>query len=163
MKGFMHIDLLQIPYSCIESVYKHLRAAGMKGVEGVALWAGNSAGSAFSVQSTIIPKQTAYKREAGLLYTVDGDELHRINVWLYEHKFTLIAQLHSHPSEAYHSDTDDLFPIVTQVGCVSIVIPNFAFDAFSLSKWAVYRLIPGNGWTEVLKKEVESLIEITDK
>jgi hypothetical protein len=162
MISFLDIDVIRLPRACIEDVYNHIRNAGTEGVEGVALWAGSSSGKIFTIQTAIIPKQTAYKRKEGLLYTVDGDELHTINVWLYQHKLTLIAQVHSHLGKAYHSETDDLFPIVTQVGCLSVVIPNFGFDNFSLDSWAVYRLLPGEGWKELRQKDVASLIKIID-
>jgi hypothetical protein len=94
---------------------------------------------------------------------VDSAELHRINVWLYENSLTLVAQLHSHPEEAYHSDTDDAFPIVTVVGGLSLVIPGFAREPFSLSRCAIYRLMPGAGWVELAAREAASLITITEE
>lgn len=77
---------------------------------------------------------------------VDGDALHRLNVWLYQHQQMLGVQVHAHPTDAYHSDTDDTFPIVTTLGGLSLVVPNFCRrDLFRGS--AAYRLTP-NGWVE---------------
>ncbi len=160
MNGFLHITKIILDITCIESVYQHLRNAGSKGVEGVALFAGSSEGPLFEIKTVIVPKQTGYNIENGLFYSVDGDELHRINIWLYQNKMTLISQIHSHPGEAYHSDTDDRFPIVAEVGGFSIVVPNFAFDPFTLDSLAVYRLLPGRGWCLLSKKEVDNLIQI---
>jgi hypothetical protein len=36
------------------------------------------------------------------------------------------CQVHTHPRAAFHSATDDAFPIVHAVGFLSLVIPNFA-------------------------------------
>ncbi|MBZ5697624.1 MAG: hypothetical protein LAN18_03660 [Acidobacteriia bacterium] len=41
-------------------------------------------------------------------------------------KRSVKAQVHTHPGEAFHSATDDQWPIVSQVGFISIVIPEFA-------------------------------------
>ena len=110
MIGLEDINKVEIPFSKIEEVYSHLRYAGTKRIEGVALLSGKREGEIFKVLNTIIPKQEAYNHEGGLLYTVDADELHRINVWLYRNAQQLVCQIHSHPSEAYHSDTDDAYP-----------------------------------------------------
>jgi len=161
MSGLLKITSVNLPIRCVKEVYSHLRKVGIKSLEGVALWAGVATGeSSFDVTTTIIPKQTSYNHEHGLLYTVDGDELYKINVWLYQNKLTLISQIHSHPGAAYHSDTDDAFPIVAVNGGLSIVIPNFGFDDLSMDTWAVYRLIPDEGWTELTDAKVTTLIKI---
>ena len=38
---------------------------------------------------------------------------------------------------------DDALPIATTVGCLSLVIPNFAREPFALDQCAVYRLCGG--------------------
>jgi hypothetical protein len=91
---------------------------------------------------------------------VDGPKLHELNRWLYERQMTLIAQLHSHPGEAYHSPTDDAFPIATAVGSFSLVVPDFARNPFSLERCAVYRLAGNGGWIELSGAEARALIVI---
>ncbi|MBA2335589.1 MAG: Mov34/MPN/PAD-1 family protein [Blastocatellia bacterium] len=100
------------------------------------------------------------RSEDGVCVTVTGDELHRINVELYQNKLSLIAQIHSHPTEAYHSTTDDTFPIATTVGCLSLVVPDFAIRPFALRDCAVCRLQPTGRWMQLTQREVESLIFI---
>lgn len=160
MSGFLNIQQLILPFSAIEEVYTHLRKAGKNQVEGVALWAGTTNDTTFKIKTTIIPKQKAFNHGGGLLYMVEGEELHRINVWLYKNKMTLIAQIHSHPNHAYHSDTDDRYPIITTVGGISIVIPDFGFRPIAIEDWAVYRLNPSKQWMEQSSKEINSLISI---
>lgn len=161
MRGLLHIETLRVPMACVESVYHHLQAMGDRGVEGVALWAGQIRERTFDVQTTIIPAQMAGQAEDGLLYAVDGEELYRINQWLYQRKQTLVAQLHSHPGEAYHSEMDDRYPIIAVFGGISIVIPDFGFNAFSLDDWAVYRLSQEKVWEELSVSAIRSLIQIT--
>jgi hypothetical protein len=160
MAGLTYITKIIVPLDSINMVYEHLRKAGESGMEGVALWAGSAVESFFVVGTAIIPRQIASRLDDGLLYSVEGDELYRINVWLYNNDMTLVAQLHSHPAEAYHSETDDAFPIVAVLGGISIVIPWFAAYPFDLSDWAVFRLKEHSGWTELSNKEVKELIEI---
>lgn len=160
MIGFSDIKTLEIPILKIQEVYSHLRYAGTKMTEGVALLSGKREGNIFKVLNTIIPKQEAYSHKGGLLYTVDADELHRINVWLYRNSQQLICQIHSHPSEAYHSDTDDAYPIIATIGGVSIVIPDFGFGDIDPNLWAVYRLNNINSWVELTAKEVSTTIKL---
>lgn len=160
MTGFIDIKHVSIPYSELEIVYNHLRNAGNRGVEGVALFSGIKNGSIFEVETAIIPSQKAFNHEGGLLYTVEEEELHRINVWLYRNKQQLIAQIHSHPNVAYHSETDDKFPIVTTIGGFSIVVPDFGFGIISPENWAVYRLNSNCHWVELNKEELNNCFKI---
>jgi hypothetical protein len=59
------------------------------------------------------------------------------------------AQVHTHPEEAFHSATDDQWPIVSQSGFISIVIPNFASGEPSLDNAWVGRLQPNGKWRQV--------------
>ena len=118
----------------------HLRAVGLEGYEGMALWVGKPDGAQFNVLDVIIPQQHGHRTEHGLAVSVPGEELHRINMKLYRAGLRLIAQVHSHPTEAYHSDTDDEYAITTALGSLSIVIPDFAERSFRLDDCAAYRL-----------------------
>ena len=94
------------------------------------------------------PRQTSYKLDAGLCVRVDGAELHRLNLWLYEAQQVIGVQVHSHPSDAYHSETDDSYPIATMEGSLSVVLPFFGRDGWETSDIAAYRL-GLNGWLEL--------------
>lgn len=160
MIGFLSIKKIIMPYHCIEAAYTHMRKVGGHQVEGVALFAGRESDDNFEIETTIIPRQQAMRLESGLLYAVDSDELHRINVWLHENKMSLMVQIHSHPTEAYHSDTDDAFPIVATVGGLSIVVPDFASGPIEINTWAVYRLSSQAAWIELSEKEKKALINL---
>jgi len=160
MSGFQEISKIIIPSECIKKAYELMRCAGENRVEGVALFAGYEKDSEFYISQTIIPKQTVYRLELGLLYAVDADELHRINVWLYKNNLCIIAQIHSHPNEAYHSETDNAYPIVATKGGISIVVPRFAKDPIDIKNWAVYRLSSENCWAELSQSETKKIIQI---
>jgi hypothetical protein len=59
------------------------------------------------------------------------------------------AQVHTHPGEAFHSATDDRWPIVSQVGFLSIVIPGFAMGKPSLEEAWIGRLHEDGKWRKV--------------
>ncbi len=162
MTGLSGVTEVRVPGSVVREAETHLRTVGRRGLEGFALWAGAAEGSVFRVSASFIPKQTGHRLPEGVCVIVAGEELHRLNVWLYEHRLTLIAQLHSHPTEAYHSATDDAYPIVTTVGGVSIVVPNFARSPFSVASSAIFRLQQAGGWRQLRVAEASRLIRIQD-
>lgn len=157
MTNFFNLNSILVPYEFVFQAQNHLQRVGKYGYEGVALWAGRIENNNFKVSETIIPDQIPLQLSSGICFFVDSEELHRINVWLYKNNLTLIAQLHSHPSEAFHSSTDDMFPIVTTLGSYSLVIPNFASQSFSIENCAVYQLST-SGWvylnTDQAKKSI---------
>lgn len=160
MNRLTDIEKIIIPQSCVDFIYNAFRKQGNKGFECIGLFVGVISKNTFEVKTAMIPSQTAYKTEYGLNYIVEGDELYRINKWLYENGFTIIAQIHSHPTEAYHSQMDDDFPIMATEGGFSIVIPNFGFDVFSINDWSINRLTSQKGWAELSNNEVENIITI---
>lgn len=140
-----------------------LRAPGESGFEALVVWAGrwrDTEPGVFDVELVLMPRQRAVRTEDGVAVVVDGDALFEMNVLLNERSLRLIAQLHSHPGEAYHSETDDRYSVVTARGGLSLVIPDFAAGPFTLDSCAVYRLEVGGEWIEVPPREVASLFDI---
>ena len=137
----------RIEASAIRETEEAIRLAGQDGYESFVLWSGTRDGDTFTVAKVHIPEQTLYKLNAGLCVRVDGSELHRLNMWLYEAQQVIGVQVHSHPADAYHSETDDTYPIATLDGSLSIVLPFFGRDGWGSSDIAVYRL-GRDGWLE---------------
>jgi hypothetical protein len=67
------------------------------------------------------------------------------------------VQVHTHPDDAYHSDTDNTYPIATTLGSLSIVVPNFAREGLVCPGMKVYRLASA-GWVEVSVADVQTLV-----
>jgi hypothetical protein len=128
-----------VPRTVADFTDQVLRAAGDNRHEAFVLWSGVLEQSTFVVRNAHSPVQTAYRSDDGVCVRVDGNELHRLNVWLYQHSEMLGVQVHSHPTDAYHSDTDDTYPIATTVGALSIVVPEFGRRGLRGEGVAVYR------------------------
>ena len=135
-----------LPRPVAEDTQAHLRQSGTFGLEGMALWAGELADTVFHVRTLIVPQQQGHRTAHGLAVSVPGDELHRINMWLRRERLRLIAQIHSHPTEAFHSDTDDRYAIATALGAFSLVVPDFAMRPFALDECAAFRLSRRPWW-----------------
>jgi len=157
---FTAIEQVSVPKSLVDETQLFLREVGETGREGMVLWVGNSDGKRFRITSLLIPRQRGLKTKDGVCVVVDADEMHRINVELFATGLRLIAQVHSHPTDAYHSETDDEYAIATTAGCLSLVVPDFATRDFDLSDCAVYRLDKNGGWQHVSPRKVKTLIAI---
>jgi hypothetical protein len=143
------ITQVLVPGDVMTGGYQFMRAAGKAGLEGMVLWLGTSADEAFTVKELFIPEQRGLRTADGVCAIVGEAELRRLNVYLYKNSLELIAQIHTHPRQAYHSTTDDQYAIATTIGSYSIVVPNFARVDYPLGQCAVYRLSASGDWIEV--------------
>ena len=156
---------LIVPRRLIDHGNELLRRSGARGFEALVLWAGRRrAGDpdVIDVELVLMPEQRGVRGGDGVAVIVDGDALFEMNVMLNERGLRLFAQVHSHPGEAYHSETDDRYSVVTARGGISIVVPDFARDPFSVEACAVYRLEDGGVWAEVVPDAAAALITIDE-
>ena len=147
----MNLDLLSlftVTSGIVDETETSLRLAGRKGLELFVLWSGVVHETEFIVRTAHVPRQISYQLASGLMVRVEGDALHQLNRWLYEHEEVLAVQVHAHPTEAFHSDTDDSYPIVTVQGGISMVAADFCRRGLFSDSTAVYRL-KDQGWCEL--------------
>ena len=157
--GLLGVRTFVIPPALLAETIEFLREVGAKGFEGFVLWAGELSDSrTLRFSTSIVPDQRAMMTDNGLLVTVDGKALFQVNKSVHERNEILAAQVHSHPTEAYHSSTDDAYPLVTLVGALSVVVPDFARNApGDIDLWAWYRLSKRAKWLVVSS---DTIIEI---
>jgi hypothetical protein len=110
------------------------------------------------------PRHTPLKRRptsgGGVCVVVEGQALHALNVWLHKNGERLIAQVHSHPTHAFHSPMDDDYAVVTKPGSLSLVVPDFAVRPFSVGDCAIFRLSGQGKWIEVKLASAHRLISV---
>ncbi len=160
MIDLLSVERVHVPQRVADATQATLREAGRRGFEAFVLWAGVINGTEFEVTGAVTPAQRGLRTPEGVSVHVDGEELHRLNVWLYENALRLVAQIHSHPTGAFHSETDDAFAIATVAGSVSIVVPNFAEAPFDLRECALYRLASTGEWLPLASVGVAKLINV---
>jgi hypothetical protein len=90
------------------------------------------------------------------IHEARGDGFQLDDTWLTEFwnelartKSGIWAQVHTHPQRAFHSPTDDTWPIIRTPGFVSLVIPRFAIGATSLKDAFLTVVRDDGGWEEV--------------
>ena len=161
MSTFESIREFVVSGDLCDATDQQLREAGLDENERFILWSGVVRDDRLLVRTSHCPKQTAYRLAGGLCVRVEADELHQLNVWLYENTERLAIQVHSHPTEAFHSDTDDDYPIVTTLGGLSLVVPNFARYGVRGPETALYRL-SSTGWLGLSPTEARRVLRLED-
>lgn len=139
-----------VPLELVDQTLDPLLRAGQQGYEAFVLWGGQVDDRRFEFTSAYFPEQTTSRGEEGLLVYVEGEALFRVNRAFYEQGLILGGQVHSHPTAAYHSDTDDTYPLMTLIGGLSGVVPDFGDGGRDrLDEWAWYRLVGTHKWAPV--------------
>lgn len=143
------VECYRVPYAVLEATVVNLHKTGDERNEAFVLWGGvvSEDGRELTITNAVRPSQTATRSRDGLLVVVDGDALFAINKLFYQRGELLAGQVHTHPGEAYHSSTDDEHPLVTLVGGISLVIPDFGRGQLAdQQRWAWYRLESLGTW-----------------
>jgi hypothetical protein len=150
--GISQVREFKVPVPVLDRTLEVLADAGRKQLEAFVVWGGilygDGAGLRFT--SALVPEQKSMTTAHGLMVVVPGESLFVVNKALYERGEILAGQVHSHPTEAYHSDTDDHYPLVTLLGAISLVIPDFAkAGRTGRQRWAWYRLQGPGRWAPI--------------
>jgi hypothetical protein len=139
---------------------RFLRDRGRHGLEGVVLWLGRPRGDhSAEILSPYAPEQIGYRTEEGVAVRVTDEGLASLISALPAGVFVL-CRVHSHPAEAYHSDTDNDNMIISHQRAISIVVPFFARDPIVLPECSVNELQHGAGWRELTRDEVLERFEV---
>ena len=150
---------ISIEPAVIATTLQVLQHFGIHGCEGLVLWVGEVTEAHARITQAVVPSQNPIKSEEGVGYFVDSDALFELNRKLSETGLRLIAQVHSHPGEAYHSHADDRYAIVTADGGLSLVVPDFGNAPADPTLWAVYRLSNGC-WRGLTTDQARSLLHV---
>lgn len=153
------VELLELAEHVLDQTHDVLRKYGQHGYEGLVLWVGSVRGTVARVEQVVVPEQNPIRNESGVGYFVEAPVLFKLSKHLESSKLRLLAQVHSHPTDAYHSDTDDRYAIVTENGGFSLVVPDFAVRPMKLDECAIYRL-RGGRWDELTADEVRGAFHI---
>lgn len=127
-----------------------LRESGEQGYEAVVLWAGTVLDATTArVTDAVRPRQIAYRSDDGCAVEILPDDIGDIVAALPPGQVVL-ARVHTHPGEAYHSTTDDRNLLIAHPGAISVVVPDFAAaPTLDLAGCSVNELRPDGTWREL--------------
>jgi hypothetical protein len=73
----------------------------------------------------------------------------------------ILAQVHTHPQQAFHSAADDRLAITKHLGAISIVVPFFAMNwSGDLTETSVNVCLGGDSWREMSFNEIPQTFEV---
>lgn len=151
---------LLVDGSVLRQTLAYLQASGQRGHEGVVLWLGAKTTPVAKVVQAYEPLHNS----AEDFFHIPPEGMDRLLGLLGKEGWSVLAQVHTHPGEAFHSRADDKWALVRHLNALSLVLPYFARAttvANFLVQAATYRLTLDNKWVEVQPQELPSYLEVT--
>ncbi|MCI0724933.1 MAG: Mov34/MPN/PAD-1 family protein [Acidobacteria bacterium] len=143
----------QLSSEVVRKTLDHLRGYGQRGLEAVGYWLGSYTGRVAQVRQLWIPHFDA----TGVSYDVSPLEMLRLKRELDQYRYVLLAQVHSHPGEAFHSSRDDRLAASPWPGFVSVVVPNGGriMDPF-VEAVEIFEHVGSGSWRHLEEQEKRS-------
>jgi hypothetical protein len=134
----------RIAHGLVEETFRHFRHCGRGKDECQMLWL--SPWSRPEIITRVVhPKHVAHFGG----FVVEDAWLNEFWCKLADDDLGVRLQVHTHPREAFHSATDDAFPIIHTPGFLSLVIPDFALGPVGFKDAYLTELQPDGRWREV--------------
>lgn len=134
----------QVGLHVLHRTFRYFRECGRGRCECQVIWLGPWS-SPETVTEAVHPKHASHS--AG--FSVDEHWLHQFWIDLATRGQGIRLQAHTHPGRAFHSETDNSYPIIHSVGFLSLVIPNYARGPVGLDGAYLAEIQPSGRWSEV--------------
>lgn len=145
---------LRLGKGLLAETFAQLHACGGGREECVAFWTGPLLDPDL-VDEMLHPRHSA--KRGG--YEVDPNWLTQAFGELADREREIRVQVHSHPRKAFHSKTDDEYPVVQTPGFLSLVIPDFAAGPVGLEQTFLARLEGSGGWHPLPPKKALEVVD----
>jgi hypothetical protein len=146
-----------ISTAVLKETQRYIEEHGERGHEAYLLWAGSIADNEAYVTTCIYPDTDT--RHGGV--DVPRSKMREILKELYELDQIVIAQAHSHPGVARHSQLDEEKPVSFHEGFASIVVPDFGeTPIYDLRDCGVYIYTRQEKWRLLDDDEIEETFAI---
>lgn len=142
----------QLPQSLLEETFRQFRSCGAGKRECQAMWVGPWA-HPHRIAEVIHPRHSA----SPVGFQLEDAWLSEFWAKLAEENAGIRIQCHTHPGPAYHSATDDAFPILHTPGFLSLVFPNFAQGPVGFERAFLAQIDAAGRWHQV---PIEDHLEI---
>jgi len=94
-------------------------------------------------------------------YAVPRTAVSAMSTALFEKRWQIVAQIHTHPGDAFHSGRDDGGPMVHVPGFVSVVVPSFCKEGLAGLPGCYVTVYEGGGdWRELTCDEVLTTFQV---
>lgn len=145
---------LIVPVAVRKKTDSYLLVSRRNGVEVVLLWSATPNTNPLQVKTVWFPRQVSGKA----FFQVPEEQLFEINKEISKVDQVLVAQVHTHPTLAFHSSTDDEFAIASHEGAYSIVVPEYGSVSVSDYAQCAYFVKRARNWRQLTISESQQLI-----
>jgi hypothetical protein len=128
----------------LEATFEHFRACGGGRRECQVLWL-SSWESPQDIARVVHPRHKAHLGG----FVLEDQWVSEFWSELGDVNMGIRVQVHTHPGEAFHSPTDDAFPIIHKPGFLSLVIPNFGLGPVGFDEAFLTEIQPDGRWKKV--------------
>jgi proteasome lid subunit RPN8/RPN11 len=139
--------LLRLAVDVINASFKRFHECGRGECECAVYWTGPAS------EDVIDGLEHPVHVRSSFGYEIDSGWLTEFWKGLAALKRSIKAQVHTHPGRAFHSSTDDQWPIISQAGFLSIVIPDFAAGRPTLDRAWIGSLQSNGTWQQISSAE----------
>jgi hypothetical protein len=144
----------EVPTKLLHATFDYFRRCGCGKTECQVVWT-SPWDSIDLLDEAVHPKHESHLGG----FSVDDKWLHSFWLDLAARKTGVRVQVHTHPGAAFHSPTDDAYPMIHTPGFLSLVIPRFGMGAIGLSGAYLTELGPDGEWHEVLPTSRLKIVE----
>jgi hypothetical protein len=138
------MSVYRLPGRILDQTFAHFRCCGAGRRECQVLWV-SPWDFPEIITTAIHPEHEAHVGG----FVLDHQWLNGFWFALARENLGIRVQVHTHPSEAFHSPTDDAYPIIHTIGFLSLVIPNFALGPKGFKDAFLTEIQPDGRWREV--------------
>lgn len=128
----------------LEETFRHFRTCGRGREECQILWLSSWAKPEV-IAKIVHPEHAAHRGG----FVLDDRWLNKFWMELGDMNMGIRFQVHTHPREAFHSPTDDEFPIIHKPGFLSLVFPNFGLGPVGFQDAYLTEIQPDGRWRQV--------------
>jgi hypothetical protein len=132
-----------LPLSILDTTFAFLRECGRGRHECQVLWL-SPWSSPGTITEVVHPKHRAHLDG----FVLDDKWISDFWLRLAREKLGIRVQVHTHPHEAFHSLTDDRFPIIHTPGFLSLVFPDFGLREVGFEDAYLTEIQSNGRWQE---------------
>ena len=143
---------LLISPALVEQTISVLQDGGKEQCETVVFWLGKGS----TVDEVYRPQQ----RVSIDYFHLPSESMRALMNYLKRDRRRILAQVHSHPGDAFHSKADDSWAVIRHEGALSLVLPKFARATMLhnfYEQTATFSLSPDDKWLQIPTGDVISI------
>lgn len=151
---------VRLPRPVFKETLSGLARAGRDGLESLAYWPGIRAGPGYRVRRVLFADRFDGFRSGAAFAALPLTSAFEIGREVHERGEILLAQIHTHRREAFHSAADDEHPISCRPGFLSVVVPRFGRGISSVSECRVYEYAGAGVWNELGRRAARGRLRV---